>query len=100
MKKLIAALVFALPNLAIADGLFLDLGVGYAINMNEDLGESCIRDFSHDDNKWGCSDNPLAYLGLGYQYGGFSVQLEHWSSFSELDAGIHMVSLKYRFTLQ
>ena len=99
MKKLIAALMFV-PAVALADGPFLDLGVGYAINMNEELGESYIRDYSHDDHKWGCSDNPLAYIGLGYQYKALSVQLEHWSSFTELDAGIHILSVKYRFGLK
>jgi hypothetical protein len=100
MKKLIAALILALPNLAIADGLFLDLGIGYVPDADKNLGVSCISDYDSYAKVWGCSDNPLGYIGLGYGYRGFSLSAEHWSSLGEVDAGLNIFSIKYRFSLQ
>jgi len=100
MKKLIAALMLVLPNLAIAEGFHLDLGIGYVPDADSKLGVSCISDYDSYAKAWGCSDNPLGYIGLGYNYRGFSLNAEHWSSFGEVDAGLNIFSIKYRFSLQ
>lgn len=96
MIKKSAILFASMIGLANA-GPFLDLGLGYAIGADSDMGKSCLKDYSEDYHKWGCSDSPLGYLGIGYEHKGFSVQFEHWSSLQEYDAGIDIISIKYRF---
>jgi hypothetical protein len=67
---------------------FLELGVG-AMDKN-----SCMRDW--DGKAWGCSDNPIGYIGIGYEHKGFSIVLDHYSSIKEKDYGVTGLFLKYR----
>lgn len=91
MKKLIAltALMFSSCNPAIA-GPYIEFGIAKAD------GASCIRDWDEHTNRWACSDSPLGNLTLGYQYKGFSFEVEHWSSLTERDYGLNLFSFKYR----
>lgn len=76
---------------------FLDLGLGYALGVDATAGKSCLRDWKKDDRTWGCSENPLGYAAIGYQHQQLSIQFEHWSALREHDAGIDIISVKYRF---
>lgn len=101
-KLPIAMLVFALTTCmtsepASADGAFLDLGLGYALDSDATVGKSCLRDWKKDSQEWGCSENPLGYAALGYQAGRVTFAIEHWSALSEYDAGLDIVSVKVRF---
>ena len=78
---------------------FVELGIGYAINSDSTIGKSCLRDWNKDANEWGCSSNPLGYAAIGYEYNGFTLAVEHWSSITEYDAGIDIVSIKHRWTM-
>lgn len=93
MSKLLALLLIS--NTAIA-APFLDLGLGYALESDVTKGKSCILDWKKDTNQWGCSSNPLGYAAIGYEKNNFSIQYEHWSSIPEYDAGMDIISIKYR----
>ena len=95
MHKLLALLLFSLTAQAQA-GPFIDLGLGYATDQNFTRGRSCMLDYKKDTQEWGCSKNILGYASIGYEYGQFTVAYEHWSSLQEYDAGLNIVSIKYR----
>lgn len=78
-------------------GPFLDLGIGAAIDVNESRGRNCIRDWNESAQNWGCSSNPLGYIGIGYDYRNLTISVEHWSSIMTYDAGLNLVAVKYRY---
>jgi hypothetical protein len=91
---------FALLMLAtsVHAGPYLELGISGAVDTNASRGRSCISDWKAKSDAWGCSDNPLGYLSVGYAVNGFSISAEHWSSIaSDYDAGLNLVSIRYRF---
>lgn len=91
MKKLFFTpiFIFCLSHIAYA-GPFIEVGVGST------LGSECITDVEDNGSK-GCSKNPLGNVAVGYSYNGFSVQAEHWSSLTEKDKGLNIISVKYRY---
>ena len=76
---------------------FLDLGLGYGVDVDATKGKSCMLDWKKDSQSWGCSEGVLGYAAVGYEYKNLSIAYEHWSSIREYDAGMDIVSIKYRF---
>ena len=79
---------------------FIEIGLGYGINIDNTIGKSCQRDWKKDAHEWGCSSNPLGYAAIGYEHNGFTLAVEHWSAITEYDAGIDIVSIKHRWTMK
>lgn len=95
MRSFVIFSICLLSQNALA-GTYIDVGIGYAIRMDQSSGESCLRDWKKESNEWGCSSNPLGYAAIGYEHKGFELSIEHWSSIAEYDAGINIASIKYR----
>ena len=87
MKKLIIGCML-LSSVAQAEP-FVEVGIGAVIDPYH---WGCIKDGT------GCSDNPVGSIAVGYEYKGFSIQLDHTSSLVEKDYGLNTISVKYRYT--
>ena len=87
MKRYLFPLLMASAN-SIA-GPFAEVGVG------QTLGDVCIKDY--DGKQWGCSNNPLGIVSVGWNFNGLSIQAEHMSSLVEKDKGLNIISIKYRY---
>jgi len=97
MKKLLPLLL--LVSLPAHAGLFVDLGLSKQIDSIKGKEPVCITDWDAKKNVSGCSDDPLGYFSIGYQYKNFTAQVEHWSSLREKDIGLNLFTIKYRFNL-
>jgi len=86
--KLLPILLLA-PTLAFA-GPFVEVGIGASVNTHN----NCIKD------EYGCSDNPLGMIAVGWQQGALTIQAEHMSSLTEKDPGLNVISIKYRYTFE
>lgn len=95
MKLLSILFLFGVSSMAYA-GPYLDLGIGAAVDVSESMGRNCIRDYNKDEQRWGCSSNPLGYAAIGYEHKDFTLEVSHWSSINHYDAGLNIISIKYR----
>ena len=85
-------ILLLVPTLTFA-GPFVEVGIGASINVQD----NCIRDYTEKTKSYGCSDNPLGMVALGWEHNGFSIQAEHMSSLTEKDPGLNVISIKYRY---
>ena len=90
MSRSITALLM-LASASAAAGPFAEVGVAQVV------GGGCINDFDDKTRRWGCSDNPLGSIAVGWQYQGFTIQAEHMSSLVEKDKGLNLILIKYRY---
>jgi hypothetical protein len=60
-------------------------------------GAACVRDWKEGRKQYGCSENPFGNATIGWEYKGFSVEIEHWSSLRERDYGLNFFTFKYRY---
>jgi hypothetical protein len=90
MKKLV--LLLFVSNIAHA-GPYIELGIAKAD------GGTCIGDMKNEYTppRPGCSLSPLGNATIGYNYKGFSAEVEHWSSLQEKDRGLNLFTIKYRY---
>jgi len=78
--------VLLLPSVLLADGLYLEAGVGAHAEQYDSVrsnGES-----------W---PNGLGMGELGYRYGDYKMFFLHISSLEQKDTGLNMLAIKYRF---
>jgi len=88
MIRTLAAL--SLLPFTVHAGPYVEIGIAKAD------GGTCIED-RKDDGSIGCSTSPLGNLSVGYQWRGFTLSAEHWSSFQEKDRGLNLFAVKYRW---
>lgn len=92
MTRIFAALICSLVVSASAfSEPYVEVGIGASLT---DSGTQCIKGHTNGD----CSQNPLGFAAIGYEYNGFTMSVEHWSSLVEKDYGANIVSIKYRYT--
>lgn len=96
MKTLLAIPIGMLFSFSAAAEVFIDLGLGYAPRTDFNEATSCITHY--EDHKLTCSSSPLGYAAIGYKYNDLTISAEHWSSLQDKDAGLDIISVKYRFT--
>lgn len=87
--KALAIVLLLLPLPAMA-GPYIEVGIAKAD------GGTCIADYLAP-GVYGCSESPLGSIAIGYQWRGFSIEVEHYSSFENRDRGLNLLSLRYRW---
>lgn len=70
---------------------YVEVGIGRTLTTGD---RQCIKGHANGD----CSQNPLGFAAVGYEYNGFSMSVEHWSSLVEKDYGMNIIVVKYRYT--
>ena len=90
MSRSMVAMLMIASAPAIA-GPFAEVGVGQVIS------NGCIKDFDERTRQWGCCNNPLGSVAIGWQHNGLAIQAEHMSSLVEKDKGLNVISIKYRY---
>jgi hypothetical protein len=90
MSRSMTAMLMLASTQAVA-GPFAEVGVSQVIS------DGCVKDFDERAKQWGCSDNPLGSVAIGWQHKGLAIQAEHMSSLVEKDKGLNVISIKYRY---
>lgn len=70
---------------------------GVYVEVGASAMSGCLTDYDEKLNVNGCSNNPFGLVALGYQWEGFSIEVEHRSSLVEKDRGFNAVNIKYRY---
>ena len=92
MRKLLL-LLFLVPSLAYS-APYIEIGIA------KGDGAACIRDWKPETNQYGCSSSPLGNATIGYEWRGFHLEAEHWSSLQDRDYGLNLFTFKYRYTFK
>jgi hypothetical protein len=88
MRNLLLAFLLV-PSLAYS-APYIELGIA------KGDGASCIL----DKESLICSSSPLGNATIGYEWRGFHLEAEHWSSLQDRDYGLNLFTFKYRYTFK